>query len=57
MEPLVTLLVIVCVALIILYFIERLGMDAQLAFIARLAVIGVVVIVLVWRFLLPALGI
>lgn len=56
METLIALLVIVVVALVILYFIDRIGLDAQLTFIARLAVIGIVVIVLVWKFLLPALG-
>lgn len=56
METLVGLLIIVVVALVILYFIAKIGLDAQLAFIARLTVIGIVVIVLVWKFLLPALG-
>ena len=57
METLIALLVIVVVALVILYFVDKIGLDAQLAFIVRLAVIGLVVIVLIWKFLLPALGI
>lgn len=57
MDILLALLIIVIIALVILYFVDRIGLDAQLTFIIRLAVIGIVLIVLVWRFLLPALGV
>lgn len=52
-ETFLSLLLIVVVTLVLLLLISKLGVDAQLQQILRIAIVGIAIIVVVFRFLLP----
>lgn len=56
MDSALQLLFLIIVVLVCLYLINRFAVGAELQRILQIAVVGIALIIVVWRYLLPMIG-